>query len=143
QNFDDAASKFCSTFIEWHHVLWNKIIRLYEELQIRAKSDDIQAIFAKINADDIEKVWHQFLINIDIAAIRDESNGSNNFERLLLDVVRNGIWALTYYKQKPAQAVFVNLNNDLYTVNLNVLTISGWNVGTSIDLSRYTFNGQK
>ncbi|CAG8834120.1 7282_t:CDS:1, partial [Racocetra persica] len=27
QNFDDAASKFRSTFTEWRHVLWNKIIK--------------------------------------------------------------------------------------------------------------------
>ena len=37
QNFDEAASKFCSTFIEWRHVLWLKVNKLFLELQKRAK----------------------------------------------------------------------------------------------------------
>ncbi|KAF0453647.1 hypothetical protein F8M41_001700 [Gigaspora margarita] len=103
-------------------------------------SDDINALFANISADDVRKVWHQFLVNIDIATIHSESNGSNDFEKSLLDVVHAGIWAINFYDSKNAQTLFFNLNNDLYTVNLNVLTLSGWNVTTSIDLSRYTFH---
>jgi hypothetical protein len=57
--------------------------------------------------------------------------------------VQAGIWALNVYNPKDAQTIFFNLNNDLYTVNLNVLTISEWNVATSIDLSRYNFNTQR
>ncbi|CAG8840100.1 36641_t:CDS:2, partial [Gigaspora margarita] len=64
QIFDDAASKFCSTFID----------------------DDINALFANISADDMQKVWRQFLVNIDIATIYSESNGSNDFEKSLLDI---------------------------------------------------------
>ncbi|CAG8753809.1 986_t:CDS:1, partial [Cetraspora pellucida] len=37
QNFDDAASKFRSTFIECRHVLWTRINKLFEDLQRRAK----------------------------------------------------------------------------------------------------------
>ncbi|CAG8842862.1 1843_t:CDS:1, partial [Racocetra persica] len=48
--------------------------------------DNITILFATINANNVEKVWHQFLVNIDIAAIHDESKGSNDFEKLLLDV---------------------------------------------------------
>ncbi|CAG8638125.1 6710_t:CDS:2, partial [Scutellospora calospora] len=103
QNFDDAALKFRSTFIEWRH----------------------------------------FLVNINIPAIREESTISNNFEKLLTDVVRAGIWALISYNQKDAQIIFFNLNNDLYTVNMTILTLSGWNVATSIDLSRYNFTAQR
>ncbi|CAG8781310.1 6473_t:CDS:1, partial [Gigaspora rosea] len=84
---------------------------------------------------DVQKVWHQFLVNIDIEAIHGESNGSNDFELSLLNVVHVGIWAVNFYDPKDAQLLFYNLNNDLYTVNLNVLTVSGWNVATSIDLS--------
>ncbi|KAF0381787.1 hypothetical protein F8M41_012054, partial [Gigaspora margarita] len=37
QIFDDAASKFRSTFIEWRHILWTKINKLFTNLQTRAK----------------------------------------------------------------------------------------------------------
>ncbi|CAG8753847.1 14072_t:CDS:2, partial [Cetraspora pellucida] len=37
QNFDDAASKFHSIFIECQHVLWTRINKLFEDLQRRAK----------------------------------------------------------------------------------------------------------
>ncbi|RIB12063.1 hypothetical protein C2G38_2201709 [Gigaspora rosea] len=119
QDFDDAASKF-----------W-------------AKSYEINDLFANLTADDVQKEWHQFLVNIDIEAIHGKSNSSNDFELLLLNVVRVGIWVVNFYDPKDAQSLFYNLNNDLYTVNLNVLTVSGWNVTTSIDLSRYTFHGNK
>ncbi|CAG8668933.1 7454_t:CDS:1, partial [Scutellospora calospora] len=103
----------------------------------------IDKIFATITARDVQKVWQQFLVNINIPAIRDDSTVSNNYEKLLTDIVRAGIWAINFYNLKDAQAVFFNLNNDLYTVNLNVLTLSDWNVATSIDLSRYNFNIQR
>ncbi|CAG8853398.1 40725_t:CDS:2, partial [Gigaspora margarita] len=82
QIFEDAASKLRSNFIEWRHTLWNRISKLFVELQKRAK-------------------------------------------------------------RKMPKMVFFNLNNDLYTVNLNVLTLNGWNVAISIDLSKYHFNAQK
>ncbi|CAG8807658.1 43799_t:CDS:2 [Gigaspora margarita] len=86
QIFEDAASKLHSNFIEWCHTLWNRISKLFVELQKRAK-----------------RVWQQFLVNIDIPAIRNEHNDSNKFENLLLDIVRVGVWALNFYKQKNAQ----------------------------------------
>ncbi|CAG8801156.1 7810_t:CDS:2, partial [Cetraspora pellucida] len=76
-------------------------------------------------ARDVQKVWQQFLVNINIPAIREESTITNNFEKLLSDVVRAGLWAINFFQPKDAQAIFFNLNNDLYTVNLNVLTLSG------------------
>ncbi|KAF0482716.1 hypothetical protein F8M41_023380 [Gigaspora margarita] len=144
QIFEDAASKLRSNFIEWRHTLWNRISKLFVELQKRAKSnDDLNKLFAKVTANDVQRVWQQFLVNIDIPAIRNEHNDSNKFENLLLDMVCVGVWALNVYEQKNVQTVFFNLNNDLYTVNLNVLTLNGWYVATSIDLSKYHFNAQK
>ncbi|CAG8847719.1 43472_t:CDS:2, partial [Gigaspora margarita] len=55
QIFDNAALKFRSTFIEWWHILWTKINKLFTNLQTRAKSDDINALFANISADDVRK----------------------------------------------------------------------------------------
>ncbi|CAG8829303.1 40762_t:CDS:2, partial [Gigaspora margarita] len=112
QIFDDAVSKFHSTFIEWRHILWTKINKLFTNLQTRTKSDDINALFVNISANDV----------------------SNDFEKSLLDIVCAGIWAINFYDPKNAQILFFNLNNDLYTVNLNVLTLSSWNVATSINL---------
>ena len=80
-------------------------------------------------------MWAQFLVNIDVDAIHNESGGANNFKKLLTNVVHIGIWALNFYELKNAQVIFFNLNNDLYMINLNVLTLSGWNVATSIDLN--------
>ncbi|CAG8815252.1 22545_t:CDS:2, partial [Cetraspora pellucida] len=130
QNFDDAASKFCFTFIEWQHVLWMRINKLFEDLQRRVKNDEIDKIFAAMTVRDVQKVWQQFLININIPAICEDSTIANNFKKLLSDVVHT-------------QAIFFNLNNDLYTINLNVLTLSSWNVASSIDLSHYNFMAQR
>ena len=57
-------------------------------------------------------------------------------------MVHASLWAIHFYEPKDAQLLFFNLNNDLYTVNLNILTISGWNAATSIDLSQFTFTAQ-
>ncbi|CAG8812534.1 4788_t:CDS:2, partial [Cetraspora pellucida] len=105
--------------------------------------DEIDKIFATMTARDVQKVWQQFLVNINIPAIREDSTIANNFEKLLSDVVRAGLWVINFFQPKDAQAIFFNLNNDLYTVNLNVLTLSGWNVASSIDLSHYNFTAQK
>ena len=50
----------------------------------------------------------QFLVNIDVDAIYNESGGANNFEKLLTDIVRIGIWALNFYEPKNAQVIFFN-----------------------------------
>ncbi|CAG8787845.1 16652_t:CDS:1, partial [Cetraspora pellucida] len=96
--------------------------------------NEINKIFAAMTARDVQKVWQQFLININIPAICEESTIINNFEKLLSDVVCAGLWAIKFFQSKDAQAIFFNLNNDLYTINLNVLTLSDWNVASSIDL---------
>ncbi|CAG8462269.1 10918_t:CDS:2 [Cetraspora pellucida] len=92
-----------------------------------AKANGIIKKFLKILVPEIEEQNFDdaFLININIPAIREDSNDSNNFEKLLLDVVCVGVWTLSFYDPKNAQVVFFNLNNDLYMVNLNVLTVSG------------------
>jgi hypothetical protein len=41
------------------------------------------------------------------------------------------------------QTLFYNLNNDLYTVNLDVITTKEWNVATSMTLDLYKFNAPK
>ncbi|CAG8770553.1 17752_t:CDS:2, partial [Cetraspora pellucida] len=143
QNFDDAASRFHSIFIECRHVLWTRINKLFEDLQRRAKSNEINKIFAAMTARNVQKVWQQFLVNINISAICEKSTITNNFEKLLSDVVHAGLWTINFFQPKDAQAIFFNLNNNLYTVNLNVLTPSGWNVASSIDLSCYNFTVQK
>ncbi|CAG8627872.1 17892_t:CDS:2, partial [Cetraspora pellucida] len=107
------------------------------------KSEKIDKIFAAIMVRDVQKVWQQFLVNINIPAIYEDSTIANNFEKLLSDVVYAGLWAIIFFQPKDAQAIFFNLNNNLYTVNLNVLTLSSWNVASSIDLSRYNFMAQR
>ncbi|CAG8511278.1 19098_t:CDS:2, partial [Cetraspora pellucida] len=47
----------------------------------------------------------QFLVNINISAIHKDSNDSNNFEKLLLDVICVSVWALSFYDPKNAQVV--------------------------------------
>ena len=86
------------------------------------------------------KVWQQFIANLNIAEIRQKNE---NFDKSLRDVICAGLWALHYYLNKDAQAIFYNLNNDLYTVNLDVSTSKGWNIATSIRLELYDFNAPK
>ncbi|CAG8458538.1 6387_t:CDS:2, partial [Scutellospora calospora] len=59
---------------------------LMHHSKICKKGNEIDKIFATITARDIQKVWQQFLVNINIPAIRDDSTISNNFEKLLTDV---------------------------------------------------------
>ena len=67
---------------------------------------------------------------------------NQDFDRALRNVVCVGLYALTQGKIKD-QSLFYNLNNDLYTVNLNVITTKEWNVATSMNLNLYKFNVPK
>jgi hypothetical protein len=48
-----------------------------------------------------------------------------------------------YYSSKEAQVFFYNLNNDLFTINLDLPTTRGWNVATSMNLNCYNFTASK
>ena len=103
-------------------------------------SDDFKVIISNLTSDDIIKTWQQFIASLNIAEIRRKNE---NFDKSLRNIICAGLWALHYYSNKDTQALFYNLNNDLYTVNLDVSTSKGWNIATSMKLDLYDFNAQK
>lgn len=101
---------------------------------------DIDDIIANLSREDVNRIWQQFTANIDIAKTRRRNN---DFDKALRNVVCAGLFALSYGDVKDAQSLFFNLNNDLYTVNLNIITNKGWNVANSMSLEYYRFNAPK
>ena len=90
-------------------------------------SDDFKVIISNLTSGDIIKTWQQFTASLNVAEIRRKNK---NFDKSLHDIICAGLWALHYYSNKDAQALFYNLNNDLYTVNLDISTSKGWNIAT-------------
>ena len=103
-------------------------------------SDDFKVIISNLTSGDIIKTWQQFTASLNVAEIRRKNK---NFDKSLRDVICADLWTLHYYLNKDAQALFYNLNNNLYTVNLDVSTSKGWNIATSMKLDLYDFNAPK
>ena len=81
----------------------------------------------------------QFTSKINIVKTQQKNQ---DFDGALRNVVCVGLYALTQGEIKD-QSLFYNLNNDLYTVNFNVIITKEWNVATSINLNLYKFNASK
>lgn len=99
-------------------------------------SEGFRYLIQELTTDDVTKIWNQFTSSIDVTKTRRKNKG---FDKALRNVVCAGLWALHYRNSTEARKFFFCLNNDLYTVNLNVLTSKGWNVATSMKLDLYQF----
>jgi hypothetical protein len=58
-------------------------------------------------------------------------------EVILKNLILFGFYCLENYPQDAAHKKFFSFNGSLYTVNCDFPSTSGYNVATSIDLSKY------
>ncbi|CAB4398846.1 unnamed protein product [Rhizophagus irregularis] len=125
----NVAKSFRKTWSYWRNTLWDNIKLRYETYQKRKEKDESLDFKPYLKGRHIEEIFNLWL------KFSDKPISQEN-ENLLKNLILFGFHCLEIYNSDARDRFFTHTGN-LYTVNNIFNNLSGYNIGSSIDLSKY------
>jgi hypothetical protein len=123
------SKDFRRAFNNWRNVLWKRLLERHEKYKNHNNKEKIKATsyIKNRHINEIFNPWLKFTSKL--LTIENEV--------ILKNLILFGFYCLENYPQDAAHEKFFSFNGSLYTVNCDFPSTSGYNVATSIDLSKY------
>ena len=124
-----VAKSFRKTWSYWRNTLWDNIKLRYETYQKRKEKDESLDFKPYLKGRHIEEIFNLWLKFSDKPISQENENSLKN-------LILFGFHCLEIYNSDARERFFTHTGN-LYTVNNIFNNLSGYNIGSSIDLSKY------
>jgi len=133
-NLKVHAKSIRRNFYDWRNILWTNIKTKYKWMYSHNTTTikELNKLLVSRHVHEIFRPWLQYIPN----TISQET------EQVLRDVILFGFWCLMNYTTKPHNEFFT-ANADLYTINIDFKSISGYNIATSMDMSKYEISAPR
>ncbi|GBC44817.2 hypothetical protein GLOIN_2v1766892 [Rhizophagus irregularis DAOM 181602=DAOM 197198] len=125
----NVAKSFRKTWSYWRNTLWDNIKLRYETYQKRKEKDESLDFKPYLKGRHIEEIFNLWLKFLDKPISQENENSLKN-------LILFGFHCLEIYNSDARDRFFTHTGN-LYTVNNIFNNLSGYNIGSSIDLSKY------
>ncbi|GET50715.1 serine/threonine protein kinase [Rhizophagus irregularis DAOM 181602=DAOM 197198] len=125
----NVAKSFRKTWSYWRNTLWDNIKLRYETYQKRKEKDESLDFKPYLKGRHIEEIFNLWLKFLDKPISQENENSLKN-------LILFGFHCLEIYNSDARDHFFTHTGN-LYTVNNIFNNLSGYNIGSSIDLSKY------
>ncbi|CAB5193421.1 unnamed protein product [Rhizophagus irregularis] len=125
----NVAKSFRETWSYWRNTLWDNIKLRYETYQKRKEKDESLDFKPYLKGRHIEEIFNLWLKFSDKPISQENENSLKN-------LILFGFHCLEIYNSDARDRFFTHTGN-LYTVNNIFNNLSGYNIGSSIDLSKY------
>ncbi|GBC32379.2 hypothetical protein GLOIN_2v1766892 [Rhizophagus irregularis DAOM 181602=DAOM 197198] len=120
---------FRKTWSYWRNTLWDNIKLRYETYQKRKEKDESLDFKPYLKGRHIEEIFNLWLKFSDKPISQENENSLKN-------LILFGFHCLEIYNSDARERFFTHTGN-LYTVNNIFNNLSGYNIGSLIDLSKY------
>ncbi|GBC32385.2 uncharacterized protein OCT59_006801 [Rhizophagus irregularis] len=124
-----VAKSFRKTWSYWRNTLWDNIKLRYETYQKRKEKDESLDFKPYLKGRHIEEIFNLWLKFSDKPISQENENSLKN-------LILFGFHCLEIYNSDARERFFTHTGN-LYTVNNIFNNLSGYNIGSLIDLSKY------
>ena len=138
------AKDCCRSFYDWRNSLWTSIKTKYENsihsatntnTNTNNNTNTIDKLGNSLKNWHIHEIFRPWLQHI-------PGTISQEVEQNLRDVILFGFWCLRNFPTTSHDKFFA-ANTDLYTINVNFKSVNGYNIATSLDLSKYEISATR
>lgn len=123
------SKDFRKTYNNWRNILWKKILERYTKYKNKKEVSEVEPNLYLQNRH-INDIFHSWL-KYTSGTLTEEN------ENALKNLIVFGFYCIKNYSSEHAHDKFFSYNGSLYTINCDFPSSSGYNIATSMDLSKY------